>query len=78
MFEEMQFRSEIVKDKDAPEIRVNIEAGVPVIRLNGFRVYSTLCQRKLIVGALNKVMDELVEETLMKMAKKEIEVSREC
>jgi len=54
-------------------IEVTIDKGILELRINKGTLFQTLKERKTIVGLINKKLDEIVEEHLTTIAKKEEE-----
>ncbi len=54
-------------------LEISIDNGVLEFRISKKYLFQTLKERKTIVGLVNKKLDELVEEQINTMAKKEEE-----
>ena len=56
-------------------IAIEIKEGILTLKINKSKIFSSLLERKVIIGYLNKKLDELLDKHLISMEEKEGEIS---
>lgn len=66
-----------IENLESNNVEIDIDNGSLFLRINKSQLFTTLKERKTIIGLINKKLDDLVEKHIETLALKETELNKD-